>query len=383
VIRRPSLNDLLDDAHRFVIEHAEVIMTSALHIYDSALHFTPHNTVLFKNFQHEFVTTVRVLSGSKMVWESPSNAMEYYLPKRALSPVGAYLSSFRKGLAMAGPRGTAARMHKVIDIRSTLPILGVAVCPDGTRFVTRSNESMCLRDTSTGNKVATFNFQSLIKFSANSQRIALQPADSVQIRNLITGKHISTFTCPRIAFIEFSPDGARIVTFGTYHLFLRDTRNGGVIASVRYGTMRDVKFSPDSTRLVFMSFRGMELWDAATGQSLAVLGDWSSINFSPDSSRLQYHSSDGLRLWDSASGAPINVENLEHVSTETSSVKYALRDNWVVGSLEGQLKWICWLPLAVRGENPIASFGGKCFVVANDRGEWTVFDFSSVRHWDR
>jgi WD40 repeat protein len=396
--------NLLDVAHRFVTEHAEVIGASALHVYDSALQFTPKDTILFKTFQHEFETPVRMLTSSKISWNLPSNAVKDHPPKGVSATIGAKLFSFRKSR-----QGTTVRTHDVVDKRLAHPISRIAVCPDGTRLVTETlhSKEMRILDTSTGKEVVKFDFLSPVKFSPDSQHIALGTKTGVQIWDLITGKFISKFACPELSLAEFSSDGTRIVSEflgGNWcnEVHLRDSKTGRLMASLGYGSLRDVIFSPDGTRLVFLSAHGMELWDVTTGRrlvvlecrppsnfspdasgSFAVFGCWPPINFSPDSSHIMYHHPDGLRLWDSVNGAL--AENLELPSSGSSFVTlesqptYVLRDKWVIGSLEGRQKWICWLPLVVRGRSPVFSSDGKYFVLGNEQGEWTVFDLSHLQ----
>jgi hypothetical protein len=184
--------------------------------------------------------------------------------------------------------------------------------------------------------------------------------------------------------ILWSPDKARTgPNNSSTEVFLRDSGQGKLVAFLGHGSAKWATFSPDSRRLLFLSIRGMELWDTATGRSLAVLGGCGPpIGFSPDSSRIICHSRNGLRLWDSANGAP--ADNLKKSSANASIASesqptYKFRDNWIVGSFEGQWKWICWLPLAVRGEKPVVSSGGECFVLGNETGDWTLFDLSHVQ----
>jgi len=377
-MRDSDLNNLLDDAHRFVVEQAEGIGDSALHVYDSALLFTPHDTTFFKTFQHEFKTSVSAATNSAMSWYSPSNEMEYYSK-------GTYLSAFRNSIAWL--QESAVRMQQVVVDGQFLSAFDwIKVSPDGTRFATRSLQEMRIWDTSTGKCIVIFDSRSSsAKFSPTSKYFISEVKTGVQLRDTITGKLIATFDCPTVSLLLFSPDGERIVleffdraTDGDHSLHLHKTATGRVITALGDGGINLVTFSPNSTRVVCPSSRGMRLWNATTGRHIAVLGCTSLVQFTPDSSRIIR---DRVQVWDSATGSPIDT--LEPHFTVNSSVKsqprYSWRDAWVTGSFEGQRKRICCVPWVVRGDKPIASSGGNYVILGNERGEWISLDLSRVQ----
>ena len=59
---------MLSDLSHFVLAHAEVIKASALHVYFSALPFSPHHTALFKAYSHEASDYISVLQGVGRQW---------------------------------------------------------------------------------------------------------------------------------------------------------------------------------------------------------------------------------------------------------------------------------------------------------------------------
>ena len=87
---------ILSDAHRFIIAHAEVIRASALHVYHSALAFTPHDTALYKAYSQNATHSVSVLQGVESRW--PRNVSTIVGHSRqvnsiAFSPDGLRLAS--------------------------------------------------------------------------------------------------------------------------------------------------------------------------------------------------------------------------------------------------------------------------------------------------
>jgi len=112
----------------------------------------------------------------------------------------------------------------------------------------------------------------------------------------------------------FSPDGARIITAswdGTARLW--DAATGQKVAVLRgqAAAVRRASFSPDGACIVTASSDGTaRLWDTTTGQEIAALrghiGEVNSVSFSPDGGSIVTASSDGTaRLWDAATGQEI------------------------------------------------------------------------------
>ncbi len=52
---------ILYDGYHFILTHSQPISASAAHVYNTALAFTPNNTLLFRTYEHELQNSVRVL----------------------------------------------------------------------------------------------------------------------------------------------------------------------------------------------------------------------------------------------------------------------------------------------------------------------------------
>ncbi|KAI9439119.1 hypothetical protein H4582DRAFT_117919 [Lactarius indigo] len=63
------LADLVNDAFRFLSYHADTISFNALHVYHSALPFTPTETQLRKMYAHELETSVKASQGVDPGWD--------------------------------------------------------------------------------------------------------------------------------------------------------------------------------------------------------------------------------------------------------------------------------------------------------------------------
>ena len=114
----------------------------------------------------------------------------------------------------------------------------------------------------------------------------------------------------------YSPDGKRIVT-ASYDNTARiwDAASGQQIAVLRghEKPVRSAVYSPDGKRIVTAAFDSTaRVWDAASGQQIAVLRGHEelvhSAAYSPDSKRTVTASDDNTaRIWDAASGQQIAV----------------------------------------------------------------------------
>jgi WD40 repeat protein len=111
-------------------------------------------------------------------------------------------------------------------------------------------------------------------------------------------------------FVLVSSDGKKIATLFRDDVSVRDLSTGRVLTSLSYPQLSGVEFSPDGQRLVMASRNGTaRIWDLHFGQQLGELlrhqGAIISVLFSPDGHRIATMSTDRTaRLWDGSSGAP-------------------------------------------------------------------------------
>ncbi len=123
-----------------------------------------------------------------------------------------------------------------------------------------------------------------------------------------------------VLWIEFSPDGRRVVTAsGDGIARIWDTASGQVLMELtgHDGLVYAARFSPDGGRVVTASGDGTaRVWDAETGKEMMVLNghgrDVYVAAFSPDGQRLVTASDDGTaRIWDLGKGEGVGLEGHE------------------------------------------------------------------------
>jgi WD40 repeat protein len=189
----------------------------------------------------------------------------------------------------------------------------------------------------------------------------------------------------------FSPDGGRIVTAsldGTAQLWDAATGEPLAILQGHRDAVFSAAFAPDGRRVVTASLDGTaRLWDAATGEPLAILeghgGRVLSADFAPDGGRIVTASDDGTaRLWDAATGEPLAA--LEGHGDPVFSAAFAPDSGRIVtASLDGTAR----LWDAATGE-PLAALedhGGPVFSAAfapDGRRVVTASDDGTARLWD-
>ena len=119
------------------------------------------------------------------------------------------------------------------------------------------------------------------------------------------------------------------------------------------GTINEIQFSPDGTHLAVASSIGIWLYDAETGQDIALLKGhtdvvW-SVSFSPDGETLASGGlDDTVRLWDVGTGQPLQTLS-EHESAVLSVVFSP--DGRLVASSGFDGTVLLWEPTTTRPES--------------------------------
>jgi len=187
--------------------------------------------------------------------------------------------------------------------------------PDDSRLIINDwrNRQAKFWDARTGEYLLTLNGRfTMYEFSPNGNRIVTGSEDkTARIWDVKDGKLLAVMKGhrKRVMSARFSRDGTRILTGSldkTNRLW--DAQNGMLLATFNVdggwgrGKHYLAHFSHDGTRIATIRRKNVTIWDAITGQRIAVLEGHKSrvttVKFSPDDTRLVTGSRDNTaRIW--------------------------------------------------------------------------------------
>jgi WD40 repeat protein len=291
-----GLLGLLRDAERFALQFYDVINTSPLHVYHSALLFTPQNTQIHKLFAAELSDGTMLIKGGNAEWDACLRTIEGHsksVNSVAISHDGTrIISGSNDNTIRIWDAQSGASLHTLEGHSDA--VNSVAVSRDGTYIISGSNDnSIRIWDTQSGVSLHTFKGHS-------------GPVNSIAI----------------------SHDGTHIIS-GSNDNTIRiwDVQSGGSLHTLEghSSNVYSVAISHDGTRIISGSYDIIRIWDAQTleGHSGAV----NSVAISHDGTRIISGSIDcTIRVWDAHSGA--SVHTLEgHFSS--AKVQYVCLAGWI------------------------------------------------------
>jgi len=203
----------------------------------------------------------------------------------------------------------------------TYPVCGMAVSPDGKRFVSGGYDKMVkVWDAGTGAELMTLRGHTgaieSVAFSPDGRRIVSGSRDkTIKVWDAATGAELMTLRGHKGGVVAlFAPNGKRIVSASEDKTIrVWDAQTGEQVMTLRghEAPLWCLNISPDGKRIVSGSKdKTIKVWDASTGTELMTLsgheGYVSCAAFSPDGKRILSGSWDKtIKVWNAATGAEL------------------------------------------------------------------------------
>jgi WD40 repeat protein/DNA-binding SARP family transcriptional activator len=265
------------------------------------------------------------IDGSVRIWDPASGAhlrtfvAPVDLHAVAYSPDGTRIASAgTDGIARIWDTDTGREMLTLAG--HTSAVNDLAYTPDGNHLLTIGQDGTRLWDVSVGGGRDWLRVPSAelilvgVAFSPDGATFAAPAEPSgVTIWDTRTGDEIITLTGhgAKLTTVVFSPDGRRIAAGSdlTDTPPVWDVETGELLFTLdgHEEDVRAVSFSPDGSRIVTGSWDATaRVWDAATGEQVAVLDEWNrpsiiSAAFSPDGRSIVTGDDDGnVTVWNAA-----------------------------------------------------------------------------------
>ncbi|MBI2929489.1 MAG: protein kinase [Verrucomicrobia bacterium] len=236
----------------------------------------------------------------------------------------------------------------------SMEVLDAQFDPSGERLLTREQRRARIWDSRTGQPLTEWLMHGKdigsARFSPDGLHVLTTTADkSAILWDVRPGRALTVALWHHlvVACARFSPDGDKVVTAsggavlsrsqdGAAEAAVWDVRTGEFLAprmKTSYG-IQYVEFSPDGRRIVTASKNGpARVWDAQTGapvtEPLRHSGPVRSARFSPDGKKVVTASDDGTaRIWDAQTGRPL-ADALGH-SNAVSRAEFSPDGRWVL-----------------------------------------------------
>jgi WD40 repeat protein len=259
----------------------------------------------------------------------------------------------------------------------------IAFAVDGQSFASSADKAIELYDSSTGEKLRTFDSHAAgfyaVAFSANGRWLASGSKDkTVRLWDTGTGREMPALVghTGYVTSISLSKDGRWLASASldkTIRLWDTTTGQEAVKLTGHEGTVDAIAFSPDTRWLASASYdKTVRLWDVPGGRETRKLlghsGEVTTVAFSADGRWLASGSVDKtIRLWDSTSWAEPRVVD---VARPVNAVAFSPDNKWLAaGANDMTIKLF------------EVSSGHEVRVVQSEPGEIRGLTFSPDSRW--
>ena len=377
-----DLSDLIDDCERFVLRSFDGVKQSAMHIYHSALSWTPTSSSTRQLYEGELITETKVVNAVGPTWDTCIRIIPVALRERVkrvvFSPSGALIAANGESCVQVFDAVTGVN-RATFDGDMFLCV--VAFSPDDG-FLASGLWGMTINvwDVQMGTIVQAFQWTIRsapfsVAFSSCSTMIASGTTDgTVRIWNLLSGHcdcvfqghsgivrnvcwlptrnqvvctsddhtvriwDVQTQTCSKI-FAQYSDTVVALASSpglllmasknGTVNIY--DSQSGGIIHVIKSNNITHPRISADGGKVLLASEKSGDIWDITTNMlshvgSIEYNGE--QATFSPDGTRVASIYGKFLKIWKTDTGYN-NHEGYTHVHNTIDGI-YISPDEWQV-----------------------------------------------------
>lgn len=327
---------LLNDAYRFTLQFADVIIASARHLYVSALPLMP-SCLLYETYQTRIPDkAVKVHHCRDSTWRPCLRTLSGHSGEAvAIAPSkdSTYIASGSKDATLRVWDSTTGTHLAQCQLKPRSSPYSVAFSADGTYIIASAYKQIYVWNWLTGDTVHWEAKSSSSRFPRQRGEDAVAVSNTFNTRLAdhhngvirvwdLTGLQLNVLKghSASVCCIAFSPDDSRIVSAsGDDTIRLWDLSSGKQL--MKFGLFQDiVSFSPDGRQIFSASENRICVWDAQTGAKLrerkSTTKGTTKLSFSLDGTRLARIGDTGVQVFDSASGAcTFEVNPLGHYSS--------------------------------------------------------------------